>query len=532
MRTIWFEDEAAAAGLVFEHRSGVARDKRYIIESIGAGTAVADFNGDGHLDVFLCGGGKTPRPEAEGRDSALFFGDGKGRFTRSTQVFATDRDGVAFGAVAADYDRDGDMDLFVCRWGENILWRNEGNGDFVDVTAKAGLRDRGWSSSAAFGDVDGDGWLDLYVAKYLDFGSPQSLARTNCDWAAIKVACGPKGEVPEADRLYRNKGDGTFEDVSDAAGITKEAPRYALAVMMTDIDRDRDLDIYVANDSMSNALWINDGKGHFTDSALEFGLALSAEGVAQASMGIAIDDMTGDDRPEVVVTNFARDYDTVYVQQADGTFDDRTDRFGMAQATWRQLAFGIISEDFDRDGRLDLFVANGHVYPEVDQHPVDTSYFQRCQIFRNDGGQRFIDVSDASGPGLAISTVHRGAAAGDFDEDGRIDLVVNVLDGKAELLMNRSERLGHWVAVRVRGRPGVSDLTCVGARVAVESGGRTLTREIRAGGSFASCSGSDVFFGLGSARIDSIVVSFPDGRVIKRHDAGADQVVLFERGGP
>jgi enediyne biosynthesis protein E4 len=525
---IWFEDGTGAAGVDWVHRSGDSR-KRYLVETIGAGAVIADLNGDEHLDLFLVNGGDVDRSDAPALLCGLFFGDGKGGLRRAPESDATRNPYFGFGAAAADYDKDGDLDIVVCCLGPIVLLRNRGDGTFEDVTAAAGLKASGWWSSACFGDVDGDGWLDLFVAAYFEFG-PAARSRTKCEWAGIRVACGPKGETPLPDVLYRNKGNGTFEDVSERSGILADSPRFGLAVTMADLDEDHDLDILVANDSMPNNFWENDGKGSFTDTALNKGLALSAEGHAQAGMGLGVEDFDGDGRLDVLLTTFSRDYNTLFLQGADATFEDRTAVAGLAQPTWRELAFGVLAEDFDSDGEIDAFFANGHVYPEVDRFQVDTSYAQKCQVFRNLGKARFEDLAGKSGPGLEALGVSRGAASGDLDEDGRIDVVVSNLDAAPYLLWNRSASRNHWLEVRLRAARGVSDLTCVGAVVTVRSGDRAWKRESRAGTSFASSNSPDLHFGLGSrTAVESVDVRFPDGTVVTRRDVPIDRVLVIER---
>lgn len=527
---IWFVEGARAAGIDFEHRSGAER-KRWLVELIGAGVVAADVNGDEHLDIFFVNGGEVTPPTRPELGNGLYLGNGKGAFVRAPDSDATQKGGFGFGATAADYDRDGDVDIFVCRLGPDLLLKNRGDGTFEDVTAAAGVSDGHWSSSAAFGDVDGDGWVDLFVVNYFAFDEA-ARTRQHCEWAGLAVPCGPKGERAEPDRLYRNRGDGTFEDVSNSAGILVEHPRYGLAIAMTDFDGDDDLDILVANDSTPNNLWENDGKGHFTDTALERGIALSSEGLAQAGMGIAVEDLDADGRFDALLTTFSRDYNTCFLQGADGSFEDRSDVAGLAQPTWRELGFGVISEDFDGDGALDAFFANGHVYPDVDKFPVDTSYRQKNQIFRNTGRARFEDRSATAGPGLAQAAVSRGAAAGDFDEDGRVDIVVNNLDGPPFLLWNRGDGRHHWIAVRLRGARSHFDRTGIGSLVTVRCGDRTWKREVRSGSSFASCCSTDLHFGLGtSAAVDEVTVTWPGGGkdVRKNPPVGAMLVVTRDK---
>ena len=349
-------------------------------------------------------------------------------------------------------------------------------------------------------------------------------------WSGLNVAPGPRGMTAEHDRLYRNRGDGTFEDVSSPAGLHREPARYALGVAIIDLDGDDRPDVYVANDSVPNTYWHNEGDMRFLDLGLGAGIALSGEGRAQAGMGIVAEDLSGDGELDLVVTNFARDYTTYYQRIGPGFFQDRTFASQLAVPTFPMLGFGVLGEDFNLDGALDLFVANGHVYPEVDDRPMATSYAQKNQVFRGLGDGRFEPLDGAAGPGLDLVAVSRGAAAGDLDGDGRVDLVVSNLDGPVHLLWNRTTSRGHWLGVRVRCPAGVRDRTCIGSRVTVEAGGRRWSRTVTAGSSFASSSSPDLVFGLGAAvRVRRVEVRFPDGTLHARENLPVDRYIEIER---
>jgi hypothetical protein len=528
---IRFVEGAREAGLQFEQRCGSLDDKHYLIETIGSGVVLADFNGDGYLDVYLVNGGAVPLAPSEDVVNSLFLGDGQGHFRPGPTDDPARDSGFGVGAVAADYDRDGDLDLYVCNWGPNVLLRNRGDGTFEDVTREAGVGDPRWSTSAAFGDVDGDGLLDLYVANYYEFGSRASMETPTAIWAGLEVFPGPRGLMPEPDRLYRNLGDGTFQDVSESAGILAAPPGYSLAVAMADLDHDGRTDIYVGADSTRNFYWHNEGNGRFVDIGLEAGVALSGNALPQASMGIGVGDLKEDGLIDLVVTHFARDYNTYYEAVGKNAFLDATFSSGLAGPTFPNLCFGIEMEDLDADGHLDLFFANGHVYPNVDERAMATSYPQRNQIFLGRGDGTLEDVSARAGPGLELLAVSRGTASGDIDADGRIDVVVNNVDGPPHLLWNRTTGMGHWLGIRVQGRAGALDLSGVGAVVTVRAGDRIQRREVRAGTSYASASMGPLMFGLGdSDQVEELTVEHPIGGTRRLRNLQADRVLTLELG--
>ena len=520
-----------ARSVAFRQVCGRAKGKDSLLETIGSGVVVADFNGDENLDLYLVSGAEYPRGgAASGATNALWFGDGRGGFTEGPKGDPARDRGFGVGAVAADYDRDGDLDLYVCNWGKNVLLRNRGDGRFEDVSAAAGVAGGEWSASASFGDVDGDGLLDLYVANYLEFGSSDSLNVPPREWTGLKVPPGPKGLKPQHDRLYRNRGDGTFVDISASAGLFDEPARYSLAVLMSDLDADGDLDIYVANDSQSNAFWENNGQGRFEDVGLLNGSSMSINGHAQAGMGIAAEDLDNNGVFDLVVTNFIRDYNTLYLGRLDHSYDDRTTASGLASPTFMSLAFGVAAEDFDNDGIFDLFFANGHVYPQVDQNPVESHYAQKDQIFRGLGSGRFEECTRGAGPAFASAEVSRGVIAADLDGDGGQDLVISEVDAAPTILMNRSPSRGHWLVVRLRGKPPGRDLGCVASMVELElSSGRRLRREMRAGGSYASGGPAQLHFGLGGAtEVTRLSVKPPRGPTLVFDHLGVDRAITIE----
>ena len=532
-----FVDATPGSGIDYRNVCGApAADKGWLNESMGAGAAWLDYDGDGKLDLYVVNGSAFDRAAGRGEPNRLWRGDGKGGFKDVTEAAGVGHRGWGYGVAVGDYDNDGDPDIFVTNLGPNVLYRNNGDGTFTDVTAEAnvGGGDR-WSSSAAFFDMDGDGDLDLYVGNYM-ITDPQSVPRRgsdaargrNCAFRGIQVYCGPLGEVPHHDALYRNDGNGRFSDVSRSAGIEAVEARYALGVVTGDFDLDGDQDIYVANDSVSNTLWENAGNGTFRDVGLVKLAALNVDGRAQAGMGVDMGDYDGDGWPDLVTTNFSQDLNTLYRNAQGKFFIDDSQLAGMS-VTYLALSWGVAFRDFDLDGDLDLFIANGHVYPEVDGRDVGTRFRQTNHLFANDGG-RMREVGAASGPGMAIARSFRGAAFADFDDDGDIDVFLTALDDSGLLLRNESPRSGrHWLQVRLVGTKSNRD--GVGARVTVKTGDRVQVRERTGGGSYLSASDPRLQFGLGAAaRADLVEVRWPSGAVDRLSDVAADRVVTVREG--
>jgi hypothetical protein len=437
------------------------------------------------------------------------------------------------GVYFTDYDNDGDKDLFVTAWGPNVLFRNDGDGSFTDVTKQAGVAgaDNSWSASAAFGDLDNDGDLDLYVTNYCDYdleNPPFGGNRT--PWRGIPVYPGPLGLRGQTDVLYRNEGDGTFTDVTEGSGtddVTR--PLYGLGVVMFDLEDDGDLDIYVANDSCPNYLWRNDGDLRFIDIAAVAGVATNEDAKEQAGMGVDAADFDDDGRIDLIVTNFSHDWNTLYRNDGNLTFVDHT-FVGGFKDTFLPLGWGVKFLDYDNDGWLDVFMANGHIYPEVDSHPhLNTTYRQANLLYRNQGGSTFENVSGMVGPGLDAVEGTRGVAVTDFDGDGDVDLVLTGMDVPPALLRNDGGNALSWVSVRLIGSRSNRD--AVGARLTLEAGGRRRVRTVNPFGSYLSQSSYTIHFGLGDAdRVDRLVVRWPSGLEEEYVDLAARQIHTLTEG--
>ncbi|HXV75932.1 MAG TPA: CRTAC1 family protein [Candidatus Polarisedimenticolaceae bacterium] len=532
-----FVDATAGAGIDYVNVCGAPLGKKgWLNEGMGAGAAWLDYDADGKLDLYVVNGSAFDRKPGAGEPNRLFRGDGTGKFADvSVKAGVADR-GWGYGVTVGDYDNDGDADLFVTNMGPNVLYRNRGDGTFEDVTARAGVAgDDVWSSSAAFFDMDRDGDLDLYVGNYMvcspttvaRAGSPEAIA-ANCVYYGVAVPCGPMSQVPIQDVLYRNDGDGTFSDVTRAAGLWLDTARYALGVVTFDYDNDGDQDVYVANDSVANSLWENDGKGRFTDVGLIKLAAFNAHGRAQAGMGADAGDYNGDGWMDLVVTNFSQDLNTIYKNLAGKFFIDDSNLAGM-NVTHMFLSWGVGFHDFDLDGDLDLFIANGHVYPMLDGKQVGTNYRQPNHLFLNDG-DRFVESAARSGPGLALERSFRGAAFADYDDDGDVDVFLTALDDAPQLLRNDSPRAGrHYLTLRLIGQ--TSNRDGVGARVTTTIGSSQLIRERKGGGSYQSASDPRVHFGVGSATVvDRIEVRWPSGVADVLSDVPVDRELTIVEG--
>ncbi|MBL8843747.1 MAG: VCBS repeat-containing protein [Planctomycetes bacterium] len=536
-------DEAAARGVVAVNHCGAPLDKRYALEEIGQGCALFDKEGDGDLDLYLVDACGLVAP-ADGKGDwtldrkgrcTLLENDGSGRFTDVTEA-AGDAGLRVFGAgaIAADYDGDGDVDLYVTCYGENKLLQNDGSGRFADVTAAAGVGETRWSTGAAFFDADGDDDLDLYVGNYFAMtiaGDPDCWNKVDCPYFELKAACGPKGMVPEPDRYYANNGDGTFRDATADAGFAAVEPRYSLGIAAFDADGDGDQDLYVANDSRGNYLFVNDGKGRFSEEADLAGAALSGAGLAQAGMGVAIGDWDGDLDLDLFCTNFSHDDNTLYQNDGSGTFLDVTARHAWGTETWLALGWGTAFEDFDLDGDQDLFVANGHVYPGADARAPELTYKQLCRAYEFDG--RYRDVTVAAFPGAPPRKSFRGAAFGDVDGDGDGDVVVMAQNESPALFVNdAAQRASGQQVAFVLEQPGMNRFA-IGARIVVEAGGRRQLRLVQAGSSFQSSNEAAARFGLGGAtRLERVTVTWPDGVVEEARDLAAGTRWRWRRGTP
>jgi enediyne biosynthesis protein E4 len=509
-----FVDAGREAGFDVTVVFGGRDVNRYLLETTGTGVALFDYDNDGLLDVFFPNGttlegfprGSEPRPR-------LYRNRGGARFedtTRAAGLF--EQWGWGQGACTGDFDNDGHEDLLVTYYGQNRLFRNTGRGTFEDVTARAGLTQSRvrWNTGCAFLDYDRDGWLDIFVANYIDLDLETAPTPDSglCRFKGLPVACGPPGLQGGTNILYRNRGGGRFEDVSESSGIARALGTYALGVSTLDFDDDGWIDLYVANDSNPSALYRNRGDGTFEDIGVKAGCALSQDGKPQAGMGVGIGDYDRNGTMDIVKTNFAGDTSTLYANMGDGFCDDRTFEAGLGTNT-RWLGWGAGFADFDNDGWLDIFLANGHVYPEVRRLRTDAGYEQRKVVYRNVKGI-FEDVSERLGPPVTTPKAARGSAFGDVDNDGAVDVVVANVHDTPDLFLGRAPSVHRWVLLKLLGTR--SNRSAIGARVRVTAGGVTQVQEVRGGGSYISQNDLRVHVGLGTAaRVDRVEVRWPNG---------------------
>ncbi len=529
-----FVDIAAEAGLGdFVCYSGGIERKETILETTGAGCAFLDYDNDGDLDIFLMTASRS-EGFAEGAEpyNRLYRNDGNGRFSDVTGQAGLVRSGWGQGVCAGDYDNDGWIDLYLTYYGYNVLYRNTGEGSFADVTRKAGLNttQRLWGVGCSFLDYDRDSDLDLFVANYIDFdpvSAPRPGENSNCLWKGIPVMCGPRGLKGLPSNLYRNEGDGTFADVSGPAGITAAGERYGLGVLVADYDSDGWPDVYVACDSTPNLLFRNNRDGTFTEMGLLAGVAYSGDGKEQAGMGVDAGDYDNDGDLDIVKTNFSDDKSSLYKNHGDGTFSDATFEAGLG-VNLAYLGWGVGFLDYDQDGFDDIFIANGHVYPEIDGHGFRSRYRQRKVLYRNTGRSTFVDVTASAGADLLQPQTSRGIALGDFDSDGTLEILVNNENGRPSLYKNYGPR-GNWIVILAIGSR--SNRSAIGTRVsAVSDGERKLIKEVRSGGTYASQSDLRLHFGLGTAKKTDLEVRWPNGSVEKFAGVAANQFLTIREG--
>ena len=508
-----FADVTAASGLDFAHVSGDT-GQRFILETMSGGAAFFDYDADGYLDLYLVNGTRVEE-EAPTAISRLYRNvpgsSGQRLFTDVTARAGVGGSGWGMGCAAADHDNDGDVDLYVTYWGPNLLYRNDGDGGFTDVTARSGVGDDGWGASAAFGDLDADGRLDLYVANYLEFDleAPPNDGEPCLAYRGIEGACGPIGLTSQADLLYRNGGGGVFEDVSAATGVAGKA-LAGLGVAFCDYDDDGDQDIYVANDQQANLLWRNDSDWQLREVGAISGVAYNADGKAQAGMGVDFGDYDGDGDQDFYVTNFSADVNTLYRNDGKGMFADATAAAGLDGPVRPFVGWSTAFLDADNDGWQDLFVANGHLYPQLEIQSTTLRYRQRNLLYWNHRG-RFAPAADA-GSGLDVEKVSRGAAFGDYDNDGDRDIAVVNLNDAPTLLRNDGGNRNNWLGLELEGTSSNRD--GIGARVLLSAGGRTRTREVRRCYGYQSAHDHRLLFGLGSREeVDRVEILWPSGRV-------------------
>jgi hypothetical protein len=521
-----FKETAIFHGIDFVETSG-SREKRYLFESKGAGVAVADVNGDGWDDIYFLNGGPDPaRPNDPVPINCLYRNNGNGTFHDDTHRSGLGVPGYSTAAAFADYDNDGDVDCYVCNHGPNQLFQNDGTGAFTDVTSQSGTGDPRMSTASAFGDVDGDGDLDLFVCNYAHITA--AIADRKGTWfnfSGHNAFLGPLSYDAEADVLYINNGNGTFSDETTSRGITPIAEGCGLGALFTDLDDDGDLDLFVGNDAAADCLYINDGTGYFEESALLAGLGLTDSGIALASMGIAAADFDCDNDIDLFVAGFEGEYNSLFQNNGEMNFADVTTLSHCGENSLLLVTFGAVAADFNNDFWPDIFTANGHVYPIVDLVPQCQGYALPSQLLLNHGKALFTDVSDKAGPDFTQKAVSRGAAVLDFDRDGDVDIIVNNLDGPAQLFENQSTP-GNRLQIALQTETGAP---AFGARVELTAEGRTQRQELHSSASFLSQNSAVLHFGLGNASHPQITVHWPDGKIEVFNPAPANCRMILRR---
>jgi enediyne biosynthesis protein E4 len=534
-----FKDVSQQAGLTtWTHTMGTP-EKQFIIEANGSGVGLLDYDNDGWLDIYVVNGstydamtGKTTPPHA-----ALFHNNHDGTFTDVAEKAGVTNDRWGFGVAIGDYDNDGWPDIYVTNFGKNRLYHNNHDGTFTDVAEKAGVTLGNWSTGATFGDYDGDGRLDLFVPGYIhyDMSNPpvpgtKAVAFAGCQFRGVPTMCGPRGLQGEHDHLFHNNGDGTFTDVSVKAGVSDPNAYYGFTAVFADLNNDGKVDLAVADDSTPNYLYINKGNGTFEDDSYASGFALNQDGREIAAMGLGVGDYQNNGLLDLVATDFSDDYKVLYHNDGDANFTDVSYHAGIAQVGIPFLGWGVGFIDYDNDGWKDLMMINGHVYPQVDKYDWGTSFAQRPLLFHNIGGQKFEYVPAVEGTGLAEVFPGRGAAFGDLFNDGKIDVVINVLDHHPVLLRNVSNDHHHWVELKLVGGPK-SPRDAVGAAVYLTANGMRQRADVLSGGSYISSNDQRVHFGLGDATtVDGVEIHWPNGPVEKLKLPAVDRIFTIEQG--
>ncbi len=543
---IVFRDVAKQAGLTVWHHTAGTPQKRLILEAKGLGVCLLDYNKDGWLDIYLVNGstykaldGKATPPHA-----ALFRNNHDGTFTNVANFAGVTNDRWGFGCAVGDYNNDGWPDIYVTNYGKNRLYRNNGNGTFTDVAQQAGVTpDTGtgtpfWSTGATFGDYDGDGYLDLFVGGYihLDLRNPpisgsKAVGYAHCESWGVQVMCGPRGLLGEPDHLFHNNGNGTFTDVSKKLGVNDPSRYYALGTLFADVNNDGKPDLLVADDSTPNYLYMNKGNGTFENDSYISGYALNGSGHEVGNMGIAAGDYLNNGHLDIVNTEFADESNILFQNDGTGAFTDVSHEAGIAQSSIPFVGFGDGFLDYDNDGWKDLLIVNGHVYPQVDQHPKwGTSYAERPLLYHNLKNGKFSLVPAVEGTGLAVVSVGRGAAFGDLFNNGKIDVVINNMDGVPVLLRNVNPDHHHWVEIKLIGGPK-SPRDAVGSTVYLTAGGIRQREDVLSGGSYLSSNDMRVHFGLGEVnKVDQVVIHWPSGAVEKLGLPAVDRIYTITEG--
>ncbi len=525
-------DITASTGITFEHLS--SPEQKYIVESMSGGVALIDYDRDGWPDIYFTNAqsvemaltGKKAR-------SALYHNNHDGTFTDVTEKAGVGYPCWAMGAVVGDYNNDGWPDLLVTCLGGVVLYRNNGDGTFTDVTKQAGLSDDSkWATGAAFGDYDRDGWVDLFVSHYVDVDLhdlPKFGSEKTCKYHGIDVQCGPRGLKGSPDNLYHNNGDGTFTDVSVKAGVDDAQHRFGLTSVWTDFDNDGQLDLFVTNDGEPNYLYRNEGNGHFIDVAYNAGVAVGQDGAAQANMGLALGDYLHTGLSSIVISHFSDEYAALYRNDGNMNFSDVSYAAGIAAATVPYVGWGDGFFDFDNDGWPDLFLVNGHVYPQIDSIDLPSKYREPKLLYLNQRNGKFKDISKLAGEAIQIPQVSRGVAIGDLFNDGKLDIVIENLQGKPMILRPKGGPANHWISFELEGTRG--NRLALNARIKATAGDLVQTGEVLSGGSYLSQNDLRIHFGLGNRpRVDKVEITWPGGKTEVISNLEADRFYKVKEG--
>lgn len=525
-------DITASTQIHFEHLA--SPEQKYIVESMGGGVALLDYDGDGWLDIYFTNGPSVAMAlDGKKARSALFRNNHDGTFTDVSAKAGVEYPCWAMGAATGDYNNDGHPDLVVSCFGGVVLYRNNGDGTFTDVTKQSGLeKDTGWATGVTFGDYDGDGFVDLFVPHYVDFDLkdlPTFGSRKTCQYHEVAVQCGPRGLKGYPDTLFHNNGDGTFTEVAKVVGVDDTKRFFGLGAVWSDFDNDGKIDLFVGNDGEPNYLYHNEGGGHFREIGYDAGVAVSDDGIEQANMGVALGDYMHTGRMSVAITHFSDEYAVLYRNDGNLSFSDVSHAAGIARPTERLVGWGDAFVDLDNSGWLDLVLVNGHVYPQVDNAAVGTAYREPRVVFQNQRNGTFKDVSARIGPVIVTPQVSRGMAVGDLFNRGRLDLVIENLTGPPLILETRPDPSNHWISLSLEGSP--SNRMALNARVIVTAGGLRQMDEVRSGGSYLSQSDTRLHFGLGPAqRVEKLEIHWPDGKSQVFEDVAGDRFYRVKEG--
>jgi enediyne biosynthesis protein E4 len=524
-----YVDVTVAAGIDFTYTNG-ATGHKHMPECMGSGAALFDYDGDGFLDLYILNGAYlSDAPAGPPPRNAMYRNRGDGTFEQTTERTRTGDTGYGMGAAVGDADGDGDADLYVTNFGANVFYRNDGDGTFTDVTAATGTGDTGWGASAAFVDYDNDGDLDLYVANYMDFKVAQNR---ECRQSTVRAYCGPTAYPGQSGVLYRNEGGLRFTDVTRQSGVYWTAGRQ-LGAVFGDYDQDGDQDLFIPNDRTPNCLFQNRGDGTFTEIGAVAGVAYSEDGLAESAMGADWGDYDNDGLPDIIVATFQWLPNRLYHNEGGGFFTDATFQAKVGRESLPYLGMTVAFLDYDNDGWLDLFVANGHLDENVQEYDSAARYAQKNQLFRNQADGTFAEVTDRAGPGFELEKVHHGAALGDWDNDGDTDIFVSAsASPRCTLLRNDGGNRNHWLGVQAVGTRSNQD--GIGARLVLTAGGSRQWREVRSTYGYLGANDLRVLFGLGAqTQADSLVVHWPSGTVQVLTDVAADRYhVVVEPAGP